>query len=136
MVESCALSSPHVPPAVYLLLPRLQVGARLTPAIDSYSFAILMWETFTGQRAFANLPRASLPKHITKAGGRPTWPSSTPPAYQQLATDCWAADPGQRPGFDQIVKRLTAMLAEEERRVGARPRKIKVQRSDSSMSLG
>jgi hypothetical protein len=112
------------------------VGARLTPAIDSYSFAILMWEAFTGQRAFANLPRASLPRHITKAAGRPSWPSATPPTYQQLATECWAPDPGQRPGFDQIVKRLTGMLAEEERRGGVRPRKVKVARSDSSMSLG
>jgi hypothetical protein len=38
------------------LAPELfQVGSKLTTAVDTFSFGIMMWELYTGQRAYGGL---------------------------------------------------------------------------------
>jgi hypothetical protein len=42
-------------------------------------------------------------------GARPEIPDSVLPAARQLIADCWEADAGERPTFEEIVDRLAEM---------------------------
>jgi serine/threonine protein kinase len=40
------------------LAPELfQIGSRITTSVDTFSFGIMMWELYTGQRAYSGLAR-------------------------------------------------------------------------------
>jgi hypothetical protein len=80
--------------------------------VDSFSFGILMWEMYTGQRAYSGLGRSAIISHVTKQAGRPVFPPSTPHPYMDLAVRCWDTNPDRRPGFVEIISRLQALLQE------------------------
>ena len=37
-----------------------QVGSKITTAVDTFSFGIMMWELYTGQRAYSGLGRDAI----------------------------------------------------------------------------
>jgi hypothetical protein len=41
-------------------VPLLQVGSKITTAVDTFSFGIMMWELYTGQRAYSGLGRDAI----------------------------------------------------------------------------
>jgi hypothetical protein len=71
-------------------------------------------QLYTGQRAYAGLNHNQIVERVIKRGARPAFPPGAPPAFIELATACWAAEPGARPGFDQIIGALEAMLRDAE----------------------
>ncbi|PNH03437.1 putative serine/threonine-protein kinase [Tetrabaena socialis] len=82
------------------LAPELfQVGSKLTTSVDTFSFGIMMWELYTGQRA------------VYKKKARPIFPLGVPQQYATLAKSCWDNDPSSRPPFSQVLLRLAEMLA-------------------------
>lgn len=38
----------------------VQVGSKITTAVDTFSFGIMMWELYTGQRAYSGLGRDAI----------------------------------------------------------------------------
>lgn len=49
------------------LAPELfQVGSKLTTAVDTFSFGIMMWELYTGQRAYGGLGRDAIIDRVYK----------------------------------------------------------------------
>jgi hypothetical protein len=36
------------------------VGSKITTAVDTFSFGIMMWELYTGQRAYSGLGRDAI----------------------------------------------------------------------------
>ncbi|KIY95882.1 Mitogen-activated protein kinase kinase kinase 11 [Monoraphidium neglectum] len=89
-----------------------EAGSKVTTAVDSYAFGILMWELWTGGRkAYQGLPQGIIADHVTRKGLRPAFPPSAPPLYARLAAECWGVDPHRRPTFVQIAERLEALLA-------------------------
>jgi len=94
------------------LAPELfQVGSKLTTAVDSFSFGIMMWELYTGQRAYGGLGRDAIIDRVYKKKARPIFPLGVPPAYAALAKQCWDDDPPQRPTFPTVLLRLSEMLS-------------------------
>eukprot|EP00051_Salpingoeca_urceolata_P006665 m.88152 g.88152 ORF g.88152 m.88152 type:complete len:1239 (+) comp14932_c1_seq1:252-3968(+) len=78
---------------------------------DVYSFAIVMWETWTREIPYANAKRVFVAK-----GDRPEIPQGAPPDYVRLMTWCWATDPTARPTFQQVMTDLDAMQPPASRR--------------------
>jgi serine/threonine protein kinase len=93
------------------LAPELfQVGSKLTVAVDTFSFGIMMWELYTGQRAYGGLGRDAIIDRVYKKKARPTFPLGVPPAYASLAKGCWENDQTLRPNFLIVIAKLTEML--------------------------
>mmetsp|Transcript_16992 Transcript_16992/g.50930 ORF Transcript_16992/g.50930 Transcript_16992/m.50930 type:complete len:923 (-) Transcript_16992:424-3192(-) len=97
------------------LAPELfQVGSKITTAVDAFSFGIMMWEVYTGQRVYSGLGRDAIIDCVYKRKGRPVFPLGAPQAYMALATACWDNNPRMRPSFVDILAKLTDMLTAVE----------------------
>eukprot|EP00798_Chlamydomonas_sp_ICE-L_P026077 gene26077-11781_t len=93
------------------LAPELfQVGSRITTAVDTFSFGIMMWELYTGQRAYGGLGRDAIIDRVYKKRARPIFPMGVPPIYATLAKACWDDDPPSRPTFASVLTKLADML--------------------------
>lgn len=74
---------------------------------DVYSFACMVWEMFhQGELPFNKLNDDSVLAQLKTH--QLTWKShkATPPALQELQTQCWARDPRERPTFDEVVTKI------------------------------
>jgi hypothetical protein len=50
----------HAVPVGVVTFRVLQVGSKITTAVDTFSFGIMMWELYTGQRAYSGLGRDAI----------------------------------------------------------------------------
>lgn len=71
-----------------------------------WAFGVLLWEMFTGTRAWAGLLHAQIMCQVTVMGQSLELPASAPPAFQNLLKRCIAYDAAQRPTFAQIAAEL------------------------------
>ena len=58
-----------------------------------YSFGLMLWEIYTGGRAFSDVPNVLLGHQVAFNGRRPIFPKDTPEGYVELARRCWDKDP-------------------------------------------
>ncbi|KAJ3025206.1 UNVERIFIED_CONTAM: hypothetical protein HDU68_007362 [Siphonaria sp. JEL0065] len=86
---------------------RLQ-GAKLSPAVDTYAFAMIVFEVLSeGDVPFTDTPDSLIYQHVVHNNIRPEmpeapkYPQSRPKAFT-LMEQCWAADPLARPPFSMI----------------------------------
>ena len=68
----------------------------VTLIMTRYSFGLMMWEVFTGGRAFYDVPNTLLAQQIAYNLRRPVFPEGTPLDYLDLARKCWDQDPDSR----------------------------------------
>ncbi|KXZ47893.1 hypothetical protein GPECTOR_32g506 [Gonium pectorale] len=94
------------------MAPELMLHGRMSKAADVYAFGITLWELFTGGHPFQSVPRALIGHQITQERKRPAFPPFAPAAYTRLTEECWAHRPEDRPSFEAILERLTAMRQE------------------------
>jgi len=124
------------------LLSCLQVLAtgHLSPAADTYAFALIAAELATGEKPFLGLaigkrgeergrgavrafvrlapttspppfsPSGQIVYSVIYAGSRPDLPPWLPPAYAALVRRCWAADPADRPSMADVLVEVQAQL--------------------------
>ncbi|KAG2434249.1 hypothetical protein HXX76_007974 [Chlamydomonas incerta] len=97
----------HMPPELVML-------GTMSRAVDVYSFGILLWQMYTGQRPWAGLTHSQIIMMIGSGTARLNFPAATPAAYEALMRDCTAPDPDRRPAFTDIVKRLEAQVADAQ----------------------
>ncbi|KAG2434251.1 hypothetical protein HXX76_007976 [Chlamydomonas incerta] len=96
-------------------MPReLVMHGTMSRAVDVYSFGILLWQMYTGQRPWAGLTHSQIIMMIGSGTARLNFPAATPAAYEALMRDCTAPDPDRRPAFTDIVKRLEAQVADAQ----------------------
>ena len=82
---------------------------------DIYSFGIMLWEIWFGQRAFDDdHPHDNqLFINLVIRGRRPgeyRWSRTPPPIWKELMEECWDGDPEKRPTAkkcEQIVTKLS-----------------------------
>lgn len=94
----------------------------VTKAGDVYSYGVLMYEMYTGKRAWDGLSQAQVIFMVTCRGERLKMPEGAPAAYAALAMECMAEEREDRPTFYEIVPRIDAMLAELPKPVVLIPR--------------
>ena len=83
------------------------MGSKITTAVDTFSFGIMMWELYTGQRAYSGLGRDAIIDRVYKKQSRPVFPAGVPLLYKQLARGCWETEPHLRPAFPAILSLLS-----------------------------
>jgi len=88
------------------------------PAVDVYSFAIVMWEVITRREPWAEIspPRYSKIERNVKSGMRPsmtilekTNATKAVPGLIALMKESWDDVPGNRPTFVNIIERLNLL---------------------------
>lgn len=78
--------------------------------VDSYSFAIVMWEFMTREWAFDEMDVEEIIVLVRDDKERPDVPDWCPRSFNTLLTECWSETPLFRPSFENIVRRLDVML--------------------------
>ena len=106
-VSGCHGTKGHMAPEV------LSDDGSLSYASDVYSYGILLFELFTGTKAFSNQKHYHFEEMVVLNAQRPSFPLVTPDGYRDLASACWSHDPANRPCFEDIVSSLKRMRAEE-----------------------
>ncbi|KAG2436230.1 hypothetical protein HXX76_006541 [Chlamydomonas incerta] len=89
--------------------PELLLCGHVSKAVDVYAYGVLLFELFTGERAWEGMPRALLPARVALEGWRPVFPPHTPRGFRELAERCWHPDPAKRPQFEEILTTLRTL---------------------------
>ncbi len=101
---SPSLSLPSIPWSLLTCL--CCVAGKLSKAADVYAFGVLLWEMWTGSRPWSGLLQMQVIFHVTIQRKRLEFPEDTPGELKELALECMAREPKQRPRFDEVVERL------------------------------
>lgn len=91
--------------------PEVLIEGLMAKSGDVYSFGVMLFELYTGNRAWAGSSQAQVIFAITCRKEKLTLPADTPPRYAALVDACMG-DRHNRPTFDYIRQELEAMIAE------------------------
>lgn len=103
--------STHTLGTVSHMAPELLRFGKMSPAVDVFSFGIMMWELLTARVAFKGLHYGAIIEHVALLGERPPLPAEAPEDFCLLMSSCWHADAAQRPAFDQVMRCLDIMIS-------------------------
>ena len=78
---------------------------------DVYSFGVILWEMTAYKKPYEGLSREQFYKRVVKGGERPPMSKKWPKELTKLIGQCWG-EIGERPMFEEIVPKLTELLAE------------------------
>ena len=84
---------------------------------DVYSYGILIWETYSEKKPFANNTYENIKSAVTE-GQRPDESllvENMPAAMIDLMRECWHQQPSKRPNMEIIVQKLDNMLSRDEK---------------------
>ncbi len=96
-------------PVAWLAPERFQDPEIQSELTDVWSFGVLLWEMFSlGENPYSDQNLECLGRWL-RDGNRMTRPLHAPGSIYNLATDCWNADPKDRPSFSALVSRLVGM---------------------------
>ncbi|BDA44489.1 probable mitogen-activated protein kinase kinase kinase 11 at C-terminar half [Coccomyxa sp. Obi] len=79
---------------------------------DVYSFGVMLWEMYCGERAWAGLNTAQVIHAVAINNQSLKAPAGTPSGYADLMIACMARDPEARPNFQVITETVAQLRAE------------------------
>lgn len=74
----------------------------ITEKVDVYSFAVLIWEIYTGKLPWSDKSCAQMVHTVAITHSRPPIPADCPKKLAELMTKCWAPAPEARPAFQEV----------------------------------
>jgi len=90
--------------------PELLRGESYGAAVDVYALGIVLWEVWTGQRPFKDVPAEAMLFRVAVEGLRPPMPPSMPKALCVLLRNCWSSNPAARPTAKHVEQGLHSLL--------------------------
>ena len=106
--EQTHLSNVHSGTITHMA-PEIVLAGHLSKSADVYAFGILMYEMFTGKRAFDGMNMQQVVHAVTSQNKRPVFPPGVPVNVVKLACKCWGPA-AQRPSFEDIAQELSDLL--------------------------
>ncbi|EEQ98649.1 serine-threonine protein kinase, putative [Perkinsus marinus ATCC 50983] len=88
------------------MAPEVLDGQSYDEKVDSYSFAIVMYEILCRIIPYEDTGRSYLLVSMRYSGILFRAPRGCPPQFIALMEKCWAARPEDRPGFESIIRSL------------------------------
>ncbi|KAF8065427.1 serine/threonine-protein kinase/receptor R831 [Scenedesmus sp. PABB004] len=83
---------------------------RMSPAVDVYSFGVMMCELYTGEPAFQKIHQWQLFETVVLHNQRPIVPRDIPADYERVMRACWDTEPSRRPNATALVQALRLMV--------------------------
>mmetsp|Transcript_2630 Transcript_2630/g.6162 ORF Transcript_2630/g.6162 Transcript_2630/m.6162 type:complete len:829 (+) Transcript_2630:68-2554(+) len=96
----------HMPPELFAV----GTEVRLTASADIYAAGVLLWQTVMGEPPFQGLSPPQVVVQIVK-GKRLRLPAEAPDEIKQVFLMCTAAQPQDRPTFDELVTTYSGILS-------------------------
>ena len=97
--------------AVSHTAPELLLEGKLSKGCDVYSFGVLMWEMYAGERPYYGMTSAQIINHVSKGRGL-TLSMGCPLPLRKFIQRCCSHKREERPTFIQILEELREL--EEE----------------------
>lgn len=89
--------------------PEILIGEEpATPKIATFSFGVILWEILTRQIPYAGEHPIRVVTKIL-GGYRPPIPPGTPPLWAEIIAECLEGNPADRPSWDTIISKLSAL---------------------------
>jgi len=106
--NSTRLGTPvYMPPEV------LRGNMTLTKSVDVYSYAIALWELFSGKVAYSAYTKfALLRQDVVMRKMRPQLPGDIPQRMRELISACWHAEASCRPQAHSIVAEMSSICSD------------------------
>ena len=97
------------------LAPEVIKHARSSRYSDVYGYGIILWELSTREEVYKGLESTQIIAKVANEGLRPEVPLHCP--FSDLMTRCWAENPYERLGFNEVVSELNqiSIKLEEEK---------------------
>lgn len=90
----------------------------ITEKVDVYSFAVLVWEIYTGKLPWSDKSCAQMVHTVAITHSRPPIPAECPKKLADLMNKCWAPQPEARPAFSEVQGMLKE-IQEELKSIGS-----------------
>ncbi|KAH3765048.1 serine/threonine-protein kinase STY13 [Pelomyxa schiedti] len=90
--------------------PEVLHGAPASTSSDIYSFAVFVWELFSGTRPYGTVDPRSVQASIM-SGRHPPLHETFPSDVSALLRSCWAMDPKARPDISTVLEYITQIIS-------------------------
>ncbi|PNH05298.1 Mitogen-activated protein kinase kinase kinase [Tetrabaena socialis] len=89
--------------------PETLVSGTVSKAADVYSFGVMLWQMYTGQRPWAGMKIGQIVYNVGMKNVQLPFPPGAPQRLVALSRACTQADPRERPTFLKVQNDLAAL---------------------------
>lgn len=96
------------------MAPEVVLGRSYHKSVDTYSFAIMIWQVAAGKIPFREMGKKMYFDRVVIGGHRPKLDPRWPSGFSDLLIACWHEDKNARPDFSEVVAELEQLIQDEE----------------------